>query len=128
MKIKINRYTYELLQVDSNDENLNVGDNDFRSGITDFRTKKIYIAKGLSEDSQNYTIIHELTHAIMDSYGFLQVEWNDEIVADFMAIYVYEIERILNLIKNSCKNKIKYENLVKRGLWEQKYPPQVVNH
>lgn len=98
MKLKINNFEYELLFVDNNDECLNVGDNDYRSGITDFREKKIYIANNLKKDSYNYTLKHELTHAIIDSYGFLQVEWNDEIVADFMAIYSKKINELLGIL------------------------------
>lgn len=102
MKIKINNFKYELIFVDNKDKNLDVGDNDYRSGITDFRKKKIYIANNLENDSLDYTLKHELTHAIIDSYGFLQVEWNDEIVADFMAIY----SKILNeLLKTIDKDK-----------------------
>lgn len=103
MKLKINNYEYELLFVDNNDEHLDVGDNDYRSGITDFREKKIYIAKNLNNDSHSYTLKHELTHAIIDSYGFLQVEWNDEIVADFMAIYSYKLKELIDYIESKEK-------------------------
>ena len=98
MKLKINKFEYELLFVDSKDECLNVGDNDYRSGITDFRKKKIYIAKDLNNDSYKYTLMHELTHAIIDSYGLLQIEWNDEIVADFMAIYSNILKDLLDKV------------------------------
>lgn len=99
MKIKINQNTYTILWVSNKDKRLEIEDGDYRSGITDFKKKEIYIANNLNEDSHRYTLIHELTHAIMDSYGFLQVEWNDEIVADFMAIYIYEIAKITRKIE-----------------------------
>lgn len=87
MKLLINNFEYELLFVNWNDENLKVEDNDYRSGMTNFKEKRIYIANNLNKESLNYTLKHEITHAIIDSYGMLQIEWNDEIVADFMAIY-----------------------------------------
>ena len=100
MKLKINNFKYEILFVNDNDENLDVGDNDYRSGITDFRKKKIYIANNLNNDSYRYTLKHELTHAIIDSYGFLQIEWNDEIVADFMAIYSSKLKELLDILES----------------------------
>jgi len=104
MKLQINNFEYELYFVDWDDEHLKIDDNDYRSGMTYFKEKEIYIANNLKNDSYKYTLMHELTHAIIDSYGFLQVEWNDEIVADFMAIY----KNILNeLIEKVIDEKTK---------------------
>lgn len=100
IELKINDFKYELLLVDNNDERLEVGDDDYRSGVTDFREKKIYIANNLNNDSYKYTLKHELTHAIIDSYGLLQVEWNDEIVADFMAIYSSKLKELLDYLES----------------------------
>lgn len=95
MKIQINNFEYEIYFVEWNDEHLKIDDNDYRSGMTYFKDKRIYIANNLKKDSYDYTLKHELTHAIIDSYGFLQIEWNDEIVADFMAIYINVLNEIL---------------------------------
>ena len=94
MKIQINNFEYEIYFVEWNDEHLKIDDNDYRSGMTYFKDKRIYIANNLKKDSYDYTLKHELTHAIIDSYGFLQIEWNDEIVADFMAIYINVLNEI----------------------------------
>ena len=101
MKLKINNFEYKIYFVNYNDEHLDIGDNDYRSGMTYFKEKEIYIANNLKRDSYDYTLKHELTHAIIDSYGLLQIEWNDEIVADFMAIYskiLYELLEILDKV------------------------------
>ena len=45
----------------------------------------------MNDDSLKYTLYHEITHAYIESYGLLQVDWNDEIVADFVANYMIDI-------------------------------------
>ena len=104
MKLNINNFHYELIYVDEKDENLEIDNGDYRSGITDFRKKKIYIANNLNNDSYKYTLKHELTHAIIDSYGLLQIEWNDEIIADFMAIYSNELQELYKKVLESEVN------------------------
>lgn len=99
MKLKINNFEYELHFVEWNDEHLNMGDNDYRSGMTYFKEKEIYIANNLKKDSYDYTLKHELTHAIIDSYGMLQIQWNNEVVADFMAIYSKTLNELINLLE-----------------------------
>ena len=98
MKLQINNFEYTLYFVDWNDEHLKFDDNDYRSGMTYFKEKEIYIANNLKNDSYAYTLNHELTHAIIDSYGFLQVDWNDEIVADFMAIYKNILNELIDKV------------------------------
>lgn len=103
MEIKINNNTYKICEVEFNDEKLKMEDGNYHFGITDFNKKEIYIANNLNEDAKRYTTLHELTHALIDSYGFLQVDWNDEIVADFIGNYFLNICDILNEI--SVKRK-----------------------
>ena len=87
LNIKINNFDYKIIFVKEKDDRL-LMNNSYHSGITDFIKKEIYIQEDLPEQSMTYTLMHELTHAVIDSYGMLQVEWNDEIVADFVAIYL----------------------------------------
>lgn len=101
MKLKINNFEYKLYFVEWNDEKLKIEDNDYRSGMTYFKEKEIYIANNLKKDSYNYTLKHELTHAIIDSYGFLQIQWDDEIVADFMAIYSKTLNEIIDYLEEN---------------------------
>ncbi len=103
MDIVIHNCTYRIVFVDADDDRLLMPDELYHSGVTDFKTKEIYINKNLNNDSFKYTIQHELVHAMMDTYGFLQVEWTDEIVADFMAIYVEDYCKLLKEINDSKK-------------------------
>lgn len=88
--VKIHNNMYKVFFVDSTCEKLIFND-EIRSGITYFTKKEIYIRNDLNSDSIRYTLYHEITHAYIDSYGFLQVDWNDEIVADFIANYMIDI-------------------------------------
>ena len=98
MEIKINNNIYKINFVESDNENLKIDDGEYHSGVTNFITKEIYIANNLKGNSLRYTLIHELTHAMIDSYGFMQIYWNDEIVADFMANYLNNIIDLSNKI------------------------------
>ena len=104
MVIELNENKYQIKIVNSNDENLLMEDGDYHFGVTDFNKKIIYIADNLSNSAFKYTLLHEITHAVIDSFGFLQVEWNDEIVADFMANYLTMITDKYNLIMEKLIN------------------------
>lgn len=92
MEIKINENTYKIEILGETDERLKMEDGEYHSGVCDMRKKRIYIMEGLGLDAARYTVKHELVHAFIDSYGFLQVEYTDEIIADFVAIYGKKIE------------------------------------
>ena len=98
------RYTIEVVEPDN--ENL-LFEGKYRTGITYFVDKTIYIANNLNKYTLKYTLLHELTHAVQDSFGFLQVEWNDEIVADFMANYMDLIATKYNDIIGFIMEQIK---------------------
>lgn len=87
INIKINNFDYKIIFVKEKDDRL-LMNNSYHSGITDFIKKEIYIQEDLPEQSRTYTLMHEITHAVIDSFGMLQIEWNDEIVADFFATYM----------------------------------------
>ena len=102
MKIKIHNNNYEILLTNYDDPNLEI-DESYKTGVCDMLNKKIYIANNLNKDAMYYTIFHEITHAVTDSYGFLQVEWDNEIIADFVANYNETINSIASEV-------IKYVN------------------
>ena len=105
LSIKINNFDYKIIFVKEKDDRL-LMNNSYHSGITDFIKKEIYIQEDLPFQTMNYTLMHELTHAVIDSFGMLQVEWNDEIVADFVAIYLPVFTDICRQIeKQSTKHK-----------------------
>lgn len=105
MELKINNNHYNIYFVEENDKKLLMEDGEYHSGATYFREKEIYINKELNEDSMKYTIIHELTHAYLDSYGFLQVEYTDEIIADLFGNYLFNILVDYDNIKTEFKKK-----------------------
>lgn len=95
IKININNIDYIFKIVEWNDERLKMEDGDFHFGVTNFKDKEIYIANNLSEQTKRTTIIHEITHAFIDSFGMLQIDWNDEIVADFISAHLDNINEVL---------------------------------
>lgn len=105
MKIKINNNEYNIHFVEKSHEKLLMNDEEYHSGVTYFTDKEIYIRKDLNPHSLRYTLIHEITHALIDSYGFLQVDWNDEIVADFIGNHLPTIGEIYNKITDDLLKK-----------------------
>lgn len=87
---------YTINFVDSKHEKL-ISPEDARIhwGITRFDEKGIYIRDDLKVGETKKILIHELVHAFADSYGFGQVEWTEEIVADFLEQYFNEINAII---------------------------------
>lgn len=91
-KIKIGDKEYTIKIVAPDDDNLLMDDEQYHSGVTDFHKKIIYIRSDIKNSyTLKYTILHELVHAYMDCYGFIQVDWNNEIVADFIANNISDI-------------------------------------
>ena len=104
-KVKINNIDYGIKVIDWDDERLRMPDGDYHFGVTNFKEKEIYIANNLKDETMTNTLIHELTHAFIDSYGLLQVEWNDEIVADFMGAHLENIVNTLQEISDEMTRK-----------------------
>lgn len=104
MVIELNENRYAVKIVKYDDENLLMEDGDYHFGVTDFKDKIIYIADNLSNYAFKNTLLHEITHAVIDSFGFLQVDWTEEVVADFMANYSTMIADKYNLIMEKLIN------------------------
>ena len=51
-------------------------------------------------------MIHEIVHAYIDAYGLLQIDWNDEIVADFVANYMIDIFQTIEEISNKLRKVV----------------------
>lgn len=95
MRFIVNNFEFEILEVSGKDDNLKVS-NDYRWGICDYEQRKIFLWKDLSFANKKQTLIHEVTHAFIEAYGFIQVNFTDEIVCDFVAAHLSEIQRIVN--------------------------------
>ena len=87
MILEINNWKYEIYVVEEDDDVLQMDDGYYHSGVTDMKEQRIYLQKGLNEQQMWYTVVHELTHAYLQAYGLLQVEYTDEVIADIMGIY-----------------------------------------
>lgn len=70
-------------------------------GVTVRSKNKIYINKNLQKDLFRRTIIHELTHAYIWSYGLNQVEsFKEENICDFLESHGDSIIGTANCVYN----------------------------
>jgi len=104
-EVKINNFDYKIKIVEPNNENLLMPDGNYHHGVTRFKKKEIYIMEDLPQATRDFTLRHELTHAFIDAYGLLQVDWDDEIVADFIGVYYPNITKALNEIYDKLNKK-----------------------
>lgn len=65
-------------------------------GVTKYLEQEIYINSEVSNQQQRQTLIHELTHAFMNVYGFGAItdQVPLEIMCDFIGCYADEIVEI----------------------------------
>lgn len=116
MQVKIHNNIYNIHLINKNSKYLVMDDGEIHSGVTDFITKDIYIRNDLNDSSLKYTLYHEITHAYIESYGLLQIDWNDEIVADFIANYMIDIFETIDEISNKLRRVvINYETNKKKN-------------
>lgn len=116
MQVKIHNNIYNIHLINKNSKYLVMDDGEVHSGVTDFITKDIYIRNDLNDSSLKYTLYHEITHAYIESYGLLQIDWNDEIVADFVANYMIDILGIIDEITSKLRRVvINYETNKKKN-------------
>ena len=97
-EIKVHNDTYTINFVDKNDKELVIAGNDSHWGVIRFENRGIYIRNDLDDQTSKGVIIHELVHAFVESGGFGQVNWNEEIVADFFECYFHDMQAILQTI------------------------------
>lgn len=106
MILEINNWKYEIYVVNEDDDVLQMDDGYYHSGVTDMKEQRIYLQKGLNEQQMWYTVVHELTHAYLQAYGFLQVEYTDEVIADIMGAYgkniLKDAEKVVKYYWNKC--------------------------
>lgn len=108
MIIKINRLEWTVLFVPREDSKLEMDDTECM-GITYFNDLHIYIDKSLSRELMYQTIIHELIHAFLFSYG-IHIECannkdTEEAFCDFCGAHFNTIQKFANkIIKNNEKS------------------------
>ena len=114
IQVKIHNNIYNVHLVNEHSKYLVMDDGEAHSGVTDFVTKDIYIRNDLNDDSLKYTLYHEITHAYIESYGLLQVDWNDEIVADFVANYMIDILGTIDEITSKLSMVLENKKILKK--------------
>ena len=81
MEIKINADTWKIEALDGKDKKLNPDSEVFNLGLTEYCTNTISIRKGMTASVTRSTVIHELVHAFIFSYGYHVEE--EEPMCDF---------------------------------------------
>lgn len=104
MKIKIHNDIWKVKLVASDAKKMNPSENSFNFGLTEYLKLQINIRSGIPESVARPTIIHELTHAFLFSYGN-KVE-GEEQMCEFYGVHGDEIitltDRIMKEVIHCC--------------------------
>ena len=96
MKIKIHNDVWKVKLVDANAKKMNPDPDSYNFGLTEYKELLISIMDGRSESVTRSTLIHELVHAFLFSYGHT-VE-GEEAMCDFFGVHGDEIIDLTNQI------------------------------
>ena len=103
MRIKIHKDTWKVKMASANKKKMTPDKGHYNLGLTEFDRLVINIRTGLSESVARSTVIHELTHAFLFSYGN-QVE-GEEQMCDFFGVHGDEIISLTDqIMKKVNKN------------------------
>lgn len=100
MTVKINNNRWEVLWVKPHSKKL-ICDDVKCLGVTYFDRRRIYLKRTQSAKEFRKTVIHELTHAFLHSYGIdleSSTESVDEVVCEFTENYFNKILKLSNKI------------------------------
>lgn len=101
----INSQEWKIHLVSPNHPALLNTDGLYTLGACDNDTKSVYINDMLSDQQIWKVLCHEITHAAMFSYGIdLSLE-QEELLADLVATYGYEIIEVTNIIFSKLKGE-----------------------
>lgn len=89
-------------------------DEKYHFGIINFADEEIYINGNLTLNKIKQTLVHEITHAFINEFGFKAIDYfNEEQICEFMSMYG---DKILIL----CTSIIEQYNLINNyGLSEK---------
>lgn len=100
---EINGIDWEIEWCEPTDDNLRRSDGSLTVGVTDNRTKCIYLSDQLSGAFLRKVFIHEVCHCAIFSYGiYIDIE-QEEFLCDFIATYGDEIFEIVDGIFYAIK-------------------------
>lgn len=91
MTVKIHSTLWKVCFVSAKDNMLMRSDGSISVGVTDNRTKTIYISDVLQGRFLEKVVTHELVHAFSFSYGIYIPVDIEEQIADFLATYGREV-------------------------------------
>lgn len=83
MEFKINADTWKVVVLDGEHEKMHPEQDSYNLGLTEYCENVINIRKGMTASVTRSTVIHELVHAFIFSYGY-HVE-DEESMCDFFA-------------------------------------------
>lgn len=91
MTFVLNSIKWTVIFLNPSNRKLRRSDGSYTVGMTEIRTRTVYIANNLHPAFEWKVLCHEIVHAAMASYGiFLTIE-QEEIIADIIATYGKEI-------------------------------------
>lgn len=103
MEISVNNMTYGIELVDNNSNELLMSDGGHHFGVTNYKKRMIYIMNDLREDIFYSVLRHELVHVYIECYGMFQINWEEEVVCDFVAAHLVNINKDLQKIREEMK-------------------------
>lgn len=123
----IGNATYKIFFINNDlDERLYLKeDESYHFGITDFKKEEIYINNNLSNNKKKQTLIHEITHAYINEYGFKSTDYfNEEQLCEFMAMQGDNIlltsTSVLEEYNIKTKYDVKQDNEMEEGIDDNK--------
>ena len=109
MQIKINNDLWRIKLVDGNKKKINPGKGRIYMGLCEYEKLTINIRKGMAASVMRSTIVHELVHAFLFSYGN-RVE-GEEQMCDFFGAHGEEIVKFADrIMKEVMSNADKGRN------------------
>ena len=99
----INGYDWKVKLVSPNHPQLQRSDGLWTIGSCNNNFRTIYISDMLDEQMLWKVLCHEITHAAMFSYNILLTIDQEELLADLVATYGYEIIEITNKVFSKIK-------------------------
>ena len=99
----INGYDWKVKLVSPNHPQLQRFDGLWTIGSCNNNLRTIYISDMLDEQMLWKVLCHEITHAAMFSYNILLTIDQEELLADLVATYGYEIIEITNKVFSKIK-------------------------
>ena len=93
IKFKARDFEFSVSKTYWNDDNLMV-DGSYRAGTTHFRDCTIYVSNDTSEEVLKRVLLHEITHAFIFANGMKQVNWDEEVIADFVESNYFDIQKV----------------------------------